>query len=292
MAWLQTDPSGNIHLSFRFGGKKFKRSLKTQELSKAEGRLQRLIENIRLVESGRLEVPENADIAMFLLSDGRLDGKPKVARNINLSELFQTFFEQMPDDSLEVNTEKGMKIHERHLERHLGPRFRIQQLIREDLQRYVNKRAKEPGIRGRTLSPTTIRKELATLRSVWNWALGERLVLTPFPNKGLRYPKGEEKPRFQTWDEITAQISRGGLSDAEVEDLWDCLFLQRSEVDELLEFVRTVATHPFIYPMVFTAAHTGARRSELLASKLSDFDATHMTIREKKRFVVIHLEVA
>jgi hypothetical protein len=35
--------------------------------------------------------------------------------------------------------------------------------------------------------------------------------------------------------------------------------------------------------MVFTAAHTGARRSELLASKLCDFDATHMTIREKKR---------
>ncbi|WP_442505101.1 hypothetical protein SH528x_003875 [Novipirellula sp. SH528] len=172
MAWLQTDPSGNIHLSFRFGGKKFKRSLKTQEQSKAEGRLQRLIENIRLVESGRLEVPENADVATFLLSDGRLDGKPKVVRSVNLGELFQTFFDQMPDDSLEVNTEKGMKIHQRHLERHLGPRFRVQQLIREDLQRYVNKRAREPGIRGRTLSPTTIRKELATLRSVWNWALG------------------------------------------------------------------------------------------------------------------------
>jgi len=35
--------------------------------------------------------------------------------------------------------------------------------------------------------------------------------------------------------------------------------------------------------MVFTAAHTGVRRSELPASKLGDFDATPMTIREKKR---------
>ena len=283
MAWLQTDPSGNIHLSFRFGGKKFKRSLKTQEQSKAEGRLHRLIENIRLVESGRLELPANADVATFLLSDGRLDGTPMVARSVNLNELFQTFFDQMPDDSLEANTEKGMKIHWRHLERHFGPRFRIQQLIREDLQRYVKKRAKEPGIRGRTLSPTTIRKELASLRSVWNWALGERLVMTPFPNKGLRYPKTAEKPHFQTWDEISAQVDRGILADADIKDLWDCLFLQRHEVDQLLEFVRTAATHSFIYPMVFTAAHTGARRSELLASRLGDFDATHMTVREKKR---------
>jgi integrase len=283
MAWLQTDPSGNFHLSFRFGGKKFKRSLKTKVQSQADGRLHRLIENIRLVESGRLEIPQNSDVAVFLLSDGRLDGKPKVVKSLDLSGLFKTFFDQLPDDALEDTTMKGMKIHQRHLERHLGCRYRIQYLVREDLQKYVAKRSTEPGIRGRTVSPTTIRKELATLRSVWNWALGEKLVMAPFPNKGLRYPKSQEKPRFQTWDEIVAQLEQGGLTDAEVEDLWDCLFLQGHEIDELLEFVRVSAAHPFIYPMVFTAAHTGARRSELLASKLCDFDATHMTIREKKR---------
>ncbi|TWT84779.1 hypothetical protein CA13_62590 [Planctomycetes bacterium CA13] len=246
MAWLQTDPSGNFHLSFRFGGKKFKRSLKTKVQSQADGRLHRLIENMRLVESGRLEIPQNSDVATFLLSNERLDGKPKVVRSVNLSELFKTFYDQLPADALEDTTLKGMKIHQRHLERHLGRRYRIQHLVREDLQKYVTKRSKEPGNRVRTVSPTTIRKELATLRSIRNWALGEKLVMTPFPNKGLRYPKSSEKPRFQTWDEIIAQLERGGMSDAEVEDLWDCLFPQSHEIDELLEFVRTSASHPFI----------------------------------------------
>ena len=31
MAWLQEDPSGNFHVSFRFGGRKFKRSLRTSK---------------------------------------------------------------------------------------------------------------------------------------------------------------------------------------------------------------------------------------------------------------------
>lgn len=36
MAWLQTDPSGNFHISFRFGGQKFKRSLKTKSEKQAQ----------------------------------------------------------------------------------------------------------------------------------------------------------------------------------------------------------------------------------------------------------------
>ena len=42
MAWLQADPSGNFHVSFRFGGKKFKRSLRTKKSGEAEGRRLRL----------------------------------------------------------------------------------------------------------------------------------------------------------------------------------------------------------------------------------------------------------
>ena len=53
MAWLQTDPSGNYHISFRFGGQKFKRSLKTKSERDANGRLLRLEENIRLVVARR-----------------------------------------------------------------------------------------------------------------------------------------------------------------------------------------------------------------------------------------------
>jgi len=74
MSWLEQDKSKSFHVRFRLGGTKFRRSLRTKSRSKAESRLHRLDENIRLVESGRLQIPGGADVATFLLSDGKLNG--------------------------------------------------------------------------------------------------------------------------------------------------------------------------------------------------------------------------
>jgi integrase len=75
------------------------------------------------------------------------------------------------------------------------------------------------------------------------------------------------------------------MSDDEQADLWDCLFLTLPEIAELLQDVQRKAKHPFIYPMFAFAAHTGARRSEILRSRLDDIDMAGqvITIREKKR---------
>jgi hypothetical protein len=134
MAWLQKYPSGTLHLNFRFSGQKFKRSLKTKSESAANGRLQRLEENIRLVESGRLEIP--ADVTVFLLSDGRLHKKPQVNRSLTLTELFTRYLAALPDGSLEDTTLAGIRIHQRHLERRIGRQFAVLNLKRETLQTY------------------------------------------------------------------------------------------------------------------------------------------------------------
>lgn len=283
MASLQIDPSGNHHVCFRFAGRRFRRSLKTKSTIEAETRLLRLEENIRFVESGRLEMPSNADAAIFLLSDGKLANKCSAVERIQLSGLFKRYFDGIPGDSLEDTTVGGMKTHQKHLEKHIGTSFHVDTLTRETLQSYVQKRSKAKGIRGRKLSPATIKKELVTLRSVWNWALAEGIVNTSYPLKGVRFPKTDEKPHFQTWTEITRQIERGNLDDAAILDLWDCLFLTREQIEKLLDHVKETANHPFLYPMFVAAAHTGARRSELMRSQLSDVDGTHMIIREKKR---------
>ena len=49
--------------------------------------------------------------------------------------------------------------------------------------------------------------------------------------------------------------------------------------------VRANALHPWIHPMVATAAYTGARRSERMRMRIADVDfgANVVTIREKKR---------
>ena len=68
-------------------------------------------------------------------------------------------------------------------------------------------------------------------------------------------------------------------------DLWDCLFLTLPEIEQLLGHVQLHAQHGFLLPMFTLAAHTGARRSEMIRSQLDDldFDQRIVTIREKKR---------
>jgi integrase len=102
-----------------------------------------------------------------------------------------------------------------------------------------------------------------------------------FPSKGLRYPKADEKPPFMTMQEIERQIAVGGDRDT----LWEALYLQASELAELLAHVEKKAPHPWIYPLFCFAAHAGARRSEILRALVADVDFTGNTVlvREKKR---------
>jgi integrase len=72
MAWLELAPSGVYKVALRYRGRKFKRSLDTDNPQLAEQARLRLEDNLRLVEQGRLDVPDGVDLAQFLLSDGKL----------------------------------------------------------------------------------------------------------------------------------------------------------------------------------------------------------------------------
>jgi integrase len=67
--------------------------------------------------------------------------------------------------------------------------------------------------------------------------------------------------------------------------LWDCLFLTEKEVGDFLAFVEKHGKAPWLHPALAIAALTGARRSEILRSEISDFDFPSgiATLREKKR---------
>src|ERR1700756_4027568 len=83
-----------------------------------------------------------------------------------------------------------------------------------------------------------------------------------------------------------AQIEReiaGGHEDPG--ELWEGLYLELPEIAELLLYVKDHASQPFIAPMIAFAAHTGARRSEMLRALVTDVDFTgnSVLVREKKR---------
>ena len=77
------------------------------------------------------------------------------------------------------------------------------------------------GRRGR-LAPATIRKEIVTLRTAWNWGVKLGIVAVRYPCDGLRYPKSDEKPPFQTREESERQLP--GLSPAQAAELWEALW--------------------------------------------------------------------
>jgi len=281
----QQAQGGNYRVVFWFGGRKFSRTLKTNNEQDANSAVQRIEENIRLVERGRLEIPNGADVASFLLSDGKLDKKPVVSAPLRLGDLAAAYRQQLPRDSLESNTLCTMEIHLKHLQRILTPKLIVNSITQAQLQQYVEKRSNEKGRRGNHISPVTIKKELASLRAIWNWGRRSGDVLTVLPMHDLKYPKTTEKSSFQTFAEIEGQIARGGLSPSEQEGLWDCLFLTVPEMKEVLKFVHRNAVHAYLHAMLTFAAQTGARRSEMLRARITDIDllSSSAVIREKKR---------
>jgi integrase len=283
MASLEKRPHG-YRVVFMFRGEKIARSLQTKDPKQAKSTLARMEDTLRRIELGTLQIPDGADVATFLLSDGNLAAKPRNEKPITLTQIFDEYFANLPAGANEATTIDGMRLHQRHLERLLGAEFHVQQLTASDLQGFIEKRSKEKGIRGK-VTATTIKKALVTFRTIWRCGMMMGKLTGNFPMRGLRYPKASEKPPFQTWAEITRQIQCGGLSEAEQSELWDCLYLTLPEVEEVLQLVKRQALQPFVYPMFVFAAHTGARRSEIVRSRISDldFEANTVTIRERKR---------
>ncbi len=76
--------NGNYRVVFRFGGRKFSRSLKTRNDKAATACLARLEDNLRRLELGTLDIPVDADPASFLLSDGKRNGQVRLPDVVTL----------------------------------------------------------------------------------------------------------------------------------------------------------------------------------------------------------------
>src|SRR5262249_40297307 len=148
-----------------------------------------------------------------------------------------------------------------HLADTLKDGFPMNALTLADLQRHVERR-------GQDVAAVTIKKEIDTLRAAWNWGVRLGMVEGPCPTAGLVYPKGGEKLPFMTRVEIERRIAAGG----DPEELWEALYLTAPEIAEFLDFAQRRKAPPWVYPMCVLAAHTGARRSEMLRTERQDVD--------------------
>jgi integrase len=286
MASLTRDKSGNLHIHFRCGGRQFHKSLKTDREDEAEALKGRIELALLDIERGRLTVPPGADFWQFVQSDGKLESKPRVEKQMTLRELFEWYFGQQTPNAKVEKTLQTEQLHSRHFLRLLGKSKTLASIQGRDLQEgYINRRAKETW-RKKTIRPETIEKEVNTLGMVWRRAARLGLTDTQPPTGGLIYPKAKEKLPFQTWEEIERNIARGNLTPQEVRERWASLFLSREQTNEVLEYARTKKTRSkYVYPLLVFVAHTGARRSEVIRSRVEDFkfEHGHVVIHEKKK---------
>jgi integrase len=279
MASLQKK-SDSYYCQFCYHGRRHTFTVGAVEQAEAENKARHVDYLLMRLKQRLVVLPEGTDIVTFIEHDGKPpDTGPTLADSprqaVTLGHLKDRYLTTHSNGTIEANSLGTCKLHLGHFVRILGDGYPIGELSLGKMQEYVNHRAKAK------ISPVTIRKEIATLRAAWNW--GEPMDLTEgkFPNRGLRYPKGEEKPPFMTIAEIEQQIANG--SDPSV--LWEAVYLLLPEIDELLKAVKVRAIHSFIYPLFCFAAHTGARRSEILRAKVSDLDfgGESIVIHERKR---------
>jgi integrase len=273
-------------------------------------------ELLRLLKRNLISIPSGCSVEDFMFHRGKppeyaatSNGKKELA----LGDLREAYFRSQ-EKKLEQTTLDGIRLHFDHLTRILGAKRLIPILSRPDLQRYVDKRSEEwidpnvyrkarrekeatrpkrnfkkprpakfepPDKPKRHPSAATIKKEIVSLRTAWNWARRHLDLKEEFPGTGLDFAKIEESLPYMTWDEAEHRIEAGD----DPEKVWDCVYLRPAEITELLEWVKTRPVSPWVYPMLCFAAHTGARRSEIVRALPSDLDlaSSVVTIREKKR---------
>lgn len=168
-----------IHrIVFRFGGRQFQRSLKTDKERTA---LARVDDNLRRLELGQMALPPGTDVAAFVLSDGRVEQRPtlKASRFPTLGPLLDEYLACLTPGTVEATTEHCLRIHVRHFKRVFGERFCVREMDFAAVQKYVDNRTASKGLRGKPLSANTIKKELGTLGMIWAWALNHEYVERP-----------------------------------------------------------------------------------------------------------------
>lgn len=275
MAALQLR-AGSYRVLFRYLGQQHQVSIGEVPESEAFQWKIRIEHLLMRLKQHLLEIPPGCTIVQFMQHDGKPPAALSTAirRDTTFAELRDKYVETFSNGAIEANTLYTVKIHLNHLQETLGKRFLLSGLSMASLQKHIDRRQAD-------VSPVTIRKEINSFRAAWNWARRMKLLEGHFPSRGLVYPKINEKLPFMTWAEIERRIKAGGDANAH----WDALYLGAKEIAELLKHVQAKALPPSAYPMFVMAAHTGARRSELLRARVEDVDLASrvVTIREKKK---------
>ena len=268
---------------FRFGGKEYKKSLKTS-CQKDAAAAQRSVEvTIHRLLTGQLAVPVGIDAGDFIVSGGTL--QPEVEVPVVIFPTTRALIESYLEGKRKTISETylaSQKTHLGHLKRFLGEKADLpcNHVTQQHLEQYLFGRRE---IR----DPETVTRERVTLLQFYKW-VGTRQDVPQFPSPIVALPtfkSSKDRDRFRTVAEIEAIIERGGLNDEQAADAWECLYLSPTEIGGLLEVVRQNARDPMSFLLHAIPAYTGMRRGEIMRLQWLDvdLDRDYITARSRKQ---------
>lgn len=130
------------------------------------------------------------------------DGKPIAVKNrstvCTLAQLFAAYDESLPPGAKKDSTLEGERIHRGHLPRLLKSRRSLKTIKHSVLQEYVNAILKERH-RRKPIQPATVRKEITTLRLIWNWVIEAEHIATPLAVDKHYFHPMQMKPTRQMY---------------------------------------------------------------------------------------------
>jgi integrase len=264
---------------FRYQGKEFKKSLKTSRKADAEAAMLGIERAIHLLVTGSIQVPAGVDPGDFIVSGGtRHQPAQTRKRSPSLAAVIDEYLNGQSHKAASTAYTEG--VHLRNLKRALGAKADapVDRIARRDLEAFVQGRLK-------LREPATVDKERTTVIGLFRWAVSQG-HLTSSPATGLSPIQGQiDLPPFRTVAEIEALLARGGLTETEAADAWDCLYLTPPEIAGLLRTVRGRATADYSHLLHAIPAYTGMRRGEVLRLRWADveFDSGHVLARSRKQ---------
>lgn len=268
-------------IRFRYQGVEYKKSLKTRSLSDAQAAKNIVEQTIHRLMIGLITIPEELDTGDFIVSGGTLREpipKARQRQSIITTETLIREYLTSQQDLLSATYLYSQKVHLRHLVKHLGELAKkpCGKITFRDLDAYLKKRLSER-------HPHTAERERITIRQFFHWLatqgyLKESPALKLLPIKG-----GMDQPPFRTISEIELIQQRGGLTEEEGFDLWNCLYLKPEEIAQLLVLVKSQADWSCGYLLHAIPAYTGMRRGEVIRLKWIDVDLSQEFLYARSR---------
>ncbi len=154
-----------FYCTFRFQGHRYYFAVGQVSEEQAQAKCVEVDEVLALIERGRLTVPDGVRLEDFVAAGGKAPLISARPETVSARQLFDKYLATHANGTIESSSLGTVKTHLNQVAKTLGERFRIQSLALSDLQNHVERRRKKG------VSPVTLKKEIATLRTCWNWGV-------------------------------------------------------------------------------------------------------------------------